>query len=116
MTNPTPTGCGGGTCGCGGGGHATAAAATATVNGIALAAIGEQLDEASLRERAWSELLRQEAVRQGLLPRHADLEAPALSPGDQQVIEAMLERTVPVPAPTADECRRFHEARQAEFV
>ena len=41
----------------------------ATINGVALHAPGERLDDRALRERAWAELLRQEAVRQGLLPR-----------------------------------------------
>ncbi len=69
-----------------------------------------------MRERAWSELLRQEAARQGLLPPHADREAPALSAGDQQVIQAMLERLVPVPPPTDEECRRYYESRKDDFV
>jgi peptidyl-prolyl cis-trans isomerase C len=78
----------------------------------------EPAEIAALRERAWSELLRQEAARQGLLPPHGDDEAPALSAGDRQVIEAMLERLVPVPvpAPTDDECRRYYESRKSEFV
>jgi peptidyl-prolyl cis-trans isomerase C len=114
MTTTTQSGCGGGSCGCGSGGKAPES--RALVNGIALTADGEQVAEDSLRERAWSELLRQEAVRQGLLPAHADLEAPALSAGDQQVIEAMLERGVQVPEPTQDECRRYYDARQSQFV
>jgi peptidyl-prolyl cis-trans isomerase C len=113
MTASAPSGCGGGTCGCG---NTQAPATRASVNGIALAGASEQVDDDGLRERAWSELLRQEAVRQGLLPVHADLEAPALSPGDQQVIEEMLERGVPVPAPTEDECRRYYQARQAQYI
>lgn len=102
--------CGGASCSCHGG------PAVATVNGFVLHGHGEQLDEEALRERAWSELLRQEAVRQGLLPRHEDDEAPALSAGDRQVIEAMLAREVAPAAPTQDECRRFYEARQDEYV
>jgi peptidyl-prolyl cis-trans isomerase C len=112
----TSTGCGGGTCGCGGGASASPQAAPASINGIALHAASERVDGDILRERAWGELLRQEAVRQGLLPRHAALEAPALSQGDQEVIQAMLERSVQVPAPTEDECRRYYEARKSQFV
>jgi peptidyl-prolyl cis-trans isomerase C len=104
-------GCGGGTCGCG-----SSHAASPSINGIALHGMSERVDEEALRERAWSELLRQEAVRQGLLPRQADLAAPALSPADQEVIEAMLERSVRVPAPTLEECRRYYEARTSQFV
>jgi peptidyl-prolyl cis-trans isomerase C len=102
--------CGG--CGCAG----TEPAACASIDGVALHAPDERLDEEALRERAWSELLRQEAVRQGLLPHfHGDL-APALSPQDQQAIEAMLERDIEVPAPSDEECRRYFESRRSHFV
>jgi peptidyl-prolyl cis-trans isomerase C len=108
------TGCGGGTCGCA---SATAAPApAATINGIALQAAGESLDEGSLRERAWAELLRQEAVRQGLLSQCHDAIAPALTPQDQQAIEAMLQAEIVVPVPSDDECRRFYESRKSHFV
>ena len=105
-------GCGSGACGCGG----QAATVPASVNGINLLAEGERLAQDALRERAWSELLRQEAARQGLLPPHADDEAPALSAGDRQVIEAMLERLVPVPPPTDEECSRYYDSRKSQFV
>jgi len=111
------TGCGGGTCGCGGAkASASAPAPVATINGIALHDAAHRPDAASLRERAWAELLRQEAVRQGLLPRHPDLDAPELSLGDQQVIAAMLENEVHVPEPTEEECRRYYEARKSHYV
>jgi len=109
--NAAHAGCGGGECGCGGHG-----APHATINGIALLADGEQLSADALRERAWGELLRQEAVCQGLLPPHGDADAPLLSVGDQAVIEAMLERCVAVPAATTEECRRHYEARRSHFV
>lgn len=110
----TTTGCGSATCQCAGQGAAQEPAAT--VNGIALHAPGQRPDEASLRELAWGELLRQEAVRQGLLPRHTGLEAPALMPHDQQVIEAMLDRAVPPAVPTAQECQRYYEANKSHFA
>jgi len=111
------TGCGGGTCGCGGAkASASAPGPVATINGIALHEAAHRPDDASLRERAWAELLRQEAVRQGLLPRHPDLDAPELSLGDQQVIAAMLENEVHVPEPTEEECRRYYEARKSHYV
>ena len=106
-------GCGGGSCGCASGATSPEAA---SINGVALHAPGERLDEAALREFAWSELLRQEAVRQGLLPAHQDDRAPALTHGDQEVIEAMLERTIPVPVPADEECRRYYESRKTHFV
>lgn len=107
-----PGGCGGGSCGCGG--HA--APPVASVNGMALAAQDERVGDDVLRERAWSELLRQEAVRQELLPPHVDQEAPQLSPGDQGVIESMLDRAVQLTEPTEDECRRYYDARRDQFV
>ena len=116
-----PGGCGSGSCGCGGGGaesgaDTAAATPTATINGITLHDEGQRPDDATLRERAWAELLRQEAVRQGLLPRHYDLEAPELSMGDQQVIADMLEREVPPQTASEDECRRFYESRKSHYV
>lgn len=106
--------CGGATCGCA---SATAEpAAAASVNGIALHASGERPDESTLRERAWAELLRQEAVRQQLLPRCDDALAPPLAPQDRQVIEDMLENQIEIAAPSDDECRRYYESRQSHFV
>ena len=121
----TVTGCGGSTCGCGGTAHsgdpvsstsAEAPQPVATVNGIRLHRPGLELDDKGLRELAWAELLRQEAVRQGLLPAQAGNEPPALSDDDRQVIEAMLERAVQVPQPAEEECRRYYEARKDHYV
>jgi peptidyl-prolyl cis-trans isomerase C len=113
MTGATHSGCGSGHCGCGG--HDRPGPA-ASVNGISLGACDERVNAQTLRERAWSELLRQEAVRRGVLPAHADGEAPALSHGDRQLIEAMLDDLVPAPVPTDDECRRVYEACASQFV
>lgn len=122
------TGFGGGACTCGGAAVTDDALAGSTtestepqaelakVNGIALHPPGPRLDDTELREMAWAELLRQEAVRRGLLPPHPGTQAPALSPGDQQVIEAMLEQAIEVPQPTEEECRRYYESRQQQFV
>jgi peptidyl-prolyl cis-trans isomerase C len=115
----TGSGCGGGACTCGGvaqAGSMGTVAPVATINGIALHGVGQAPDETELRELAWAELLRQEAVREALLPRHRELQAPALSPADHQVIESMLEREVQVPHATGDECRRYYEARQDRYV
>jgi peptidyl-prolyl cis-trans isomerase C len=114
----TSQGCGGGcNCTCGGGGGDTKTATpVATINGIALHASGQRPEESELRERAWGELLRQEAVRQGLLPRHLDLDAPELSAGDQHVLAEMLEREVPTQQPSEEECRRYYDARKTHYV
>ena len=68
------------------------------INGIALLAPGEALSAEDLLERAHAELLRQEAVRLGLLPAHAGLTAPELSADEQAVIEAELRRINARPA------------------
>lgn len=105
--------CGGGNCTCGG--SAAQASAVAAVNGIALQEEGERLDADDLRERAWGELLRQEAVRQGRLPRHADLVSPGISAGDEAVIQQMLEEHVPLRAPDEQECARYYAAHRERF-
>jgi peptidyl-prolyl cis-trans isomerase C len=118
------TGCGGGACGCGGsaaaahiqGGTAAALQPAAMINGISLFAPGQAPDDVDLRELAWAELLRQEAVRQGLLPRHPGLQAPVLLSADREIIESMLDQAVQVPQPTEDECRRYYEGRQEHYV
>lgn len=109
------SGCGGGACTCGGGPSAQQQEAVAAINGITLVEPGEQPDEEDLRERAWAELLRQEAVRQGRLPRHADLRSPGISAGDEAAIHAMLDEAVPVRMPQEDECRRYHDAHRERF-
>jgi peptidyl-prolyl cis-trans isomerase C len=110
-------GCGGGACTCGGGGGgAKQRTPAASVNGLSLCARDEQLDDSQLRERAWAELLRQEAARQGLLPRHPLLEAPELSAGDRSVIEKMLDSAIATVQPTDDECRRYYESRKSHYI
>ncbi len=112
---PTPatTGCGGGGCQC------AAAALTATVptiNGVALHAPDARPDPHDLRERAWSELLRQQAVTLGRLPPQNVLVAPELTDAQRTAIEAMLDDLVPTREPTEDECRRYYQAHAAELT
>ena len=106
-------GCGGqGPCGCGG----QTPAATASVNGLPLHGADEALAEEELRERAWTELLRQEAVRQGLLPDVLVLRAPVLTSAEEAVIEAMVEHEVPTRQPSREEALRYYEGHQERFV
>lgn len=105
-------GCGGtGNCTCGGNSQPVAA-----INGIALHEAGEQLTQEELRERAWGELLRQEAVRQGRLPPHRELSSPGISQGDEAVIQAMLDEAVPLRQPSAEECERYYAANRQRYV
>ncbi len=89
---------------------------TASVNRIALHAPGQLPDTATLRELAYTELLRQQAVSQGLLPRHTGLTTPALGQAERDIIEAMVDRQVVSPQPSDAEGRRYFEAHKAQFL
>jgi peptidyl-prolyl cis-trans isomerase C len=110
--NPQTGGCGSGNCQCAG----LAQAVPASINGIALHAPGEHLPDDELKERAWTELLRQEAVREGRLPRLNVLTAPVLTSYEQDVIQGMLEEAVQVPAADDVACARYYEANKPRFV
>jgi peptidyl-prolyl cis-trans isomerase C len=105
-------GCGSNTCSC----HGEASVVAASINGIALHAHDEVVDDESLRERAFAELLRQQAVNLGLLPRHLGLQALSLTPEQQEVIDRMLENEVSSPEPTPEETRRYYNAHQAQLT
>ena len=109
-------GCGGsGACACASK-AATASDPIASINGVALHASNARPDEDTLRERAYTELLRQQAVLAGLLPRKAVLEAPELKEEERTVLESMVDAAVQVPAPTDEECQRYFDARKSQYV
>jgi len=113
----SPSGCGSSACACKSPeGAAKAAAAIASINGIALHEAGEVLAEQTLRERACTELLRQQAVSAGLLPRFTGLSAPEPDAQTRAAIEALLEAEVHSPEPGPEECRRHYEAHKPRFV
>ena len=89
----------------------------ASINGVALTAADEALSAGDLRQRACSELLRQAAVAEGLLP--AD-DVPAtdgiLSEAATQAIETVLERQLTIPEPSDEECRRHYAANPARYA
>ena len=101
--------CGSHDCGCSG--ATVAPAQIARVNGVALHAAGVQLPAEILRQRACTELLRQQAQRKGLLgPDDAcDLDG-ATSAAAAQAIEQLLEQQLQVPDPSEEACRRYHAA------
>ena len=117
--NAVPThgsgGCGGSSCTCAGG-AGKAQATPAAINGISLHDSDEYLNAEQLRERAWGELLRQEAVKQGLLPRVNVLLAPELNARDHEVIQRMLDEAVPLAQPSEEECRRYYDANKSHYV
>lgn len=87
------------------------------VNGVALAGPGETPDAAELRQRACTELLRQEAMREGLLA--SDDPVPVGGVGSEaasDAIEALLEKRVAQVAPDEAACRRYHASHAADFT
>ncbi|KRC12092.1 peptidylprolyl isomerase [Hydrogenophaga sp. Root209] len=114
-TSPS-TGCGSSACACKGPAAAALPVNIASVNGIHLHEAGEVLDAQTLRERACTELLRQQAVHAGLLPRFTGLTAPEPDDATRRAIEALLEAEVHSPEPGAEECRRHYEAHKPRFV
>ncbi len=91
----------------------TTTAPVASINGIFLCATDAAVP---LVELAYAELLRQQAVREGLLPGHDGLIAPALSDAQRAVIETMVDQAAASPQPTAEECQRYFDAHRSKFV
>ncbi|MBT9463975.1 peptidylprolyl isomerase [Hydrogenophaga sp.] len=117
LSTSASTGCGSSACACKSPeAAAPAPVAIASVNGIHLHEAGEVLDAQNLRERACTELLRQQAVSAGLLPRFTGLTAPEPDADTRGAIEALLEAEVHSPEPGAEECRRHYEAHKPRFV
>lgn len=86
------------------------------VNGVPLADPQEDLGDEGLRQRACAELLRQAAMRAGLLAE----DDPAPSQGvmteeASAAIEALLDRELSVPEPSDEACRRHHAAHAARY-
>ncbi|WP_426306145.1 peptidylprolyl isomerase [Acidovorax facilis] len=92
----------------------TGLAPGARINGVALNSTADWLDDEALRQRACTELLRQAAQQAGLLS--AD-DVPgvggAISTEASNAIEQLLERELPVPEPSEEACRRYHDAHPA---
>ena len=88
----------------------------ASINGVALHAEGEALDDEALRQRACTELLRQAAVRSGLLavddpvPQHG-----ATSEAASAAIEQLLAQELAGPEPSDEACRRHFDAHPARY-
>ena len=120
LEKPEATGgCGSGSCGCSSAAIDMTPAATTVpevrINGRRLH-IGPGEDLETVRERAWGEVLRQDAVRQGLLTDDAGDLAPTLSAHQQQVIEDMLDAAAQTPEPTPEACQRYYDAHKPRFT
>jgi peptidyl-prolyl cis-trans isomerase C len=89
----------------------------ARINGVALHAPGNRPSEEDLRQRACTELLRQAAQRDGLLP---STDAPcadgAISEAAAAAIDAHIERAVHVPPPSDAACRRHFAANARAYA
>lgn len=91
--------------------------APAQVNGIALTAADEALTAEVLRQRACTELLRQAAIRAGLLA--SDDPVPvggALTEAASSAIEALLDDALHLPEPSDGALRRHHAARPGRYA
>lgn len=93
-----------------------AMAAIARINGVALNTAEQNLSGDDLRQRAYSELLRQAAIAKGLLP-DSDLASPdgVLSEEAASAIEVLLEQSLAIPDPSEEACKRHHTANQATY-
>ena len=96
------------------GGKSGVVAEAARINGVALNAPHELLDEEALRQRACTELLRQAAQQAGLLALDdvPGVEG-AISAAASSAIEQLLDRELPIPDPSEEACRRYHDAHPA---
>ncbi len=88
----------------------------AQVNGVRLHANGDSLDAEALRQRACTELLRQQAMRSGLLASDdaASLDG-STSEAASAAIEALLERELVLPEPSDEACRRHFDAHPERY-
>ncbi len=87
------------------------------VNGVELAQASEALLADALRQRACAELLRQAAMRSGLLA--ADDPPPtggAMTEAASSAIEQLLERELQLPEPSEEALRRHHAAHLRRYA
>ncbi len=93
------------------------AVSAATVNGVPVALAEEQLGSEELRQRICTELLRQQAQREGLLASDDTLPfAGAITEAATLAIEQLLERALPTEPPDEAACRRHHAAHAAQYA
>jgi peptidyl-prolyl cis-trans isomerase C len=95
---------------------ATLTQPVARIDGVPLHAVGERLDDDELRQRACTELLRQAAMRAGLLAADdgAQLDG-STSEAASEAIEALLSAQLDIPEPSDEACRRHFDAHPARY-
>jgi peptidyl-prolyl cis-trans isomerase C len=95
----------------------TSTAVLPQVNGVVLAYPHEGLPAEALRQRACAELLRQAAIRAGLLSTDDPLPlGGAMTEAASAAIEALLDRELHLPDPSEDALRRHHAAQRGRYV
>jgi peptidyl-prolyl cis-trans isomerase C len=115
-------GCGsnGGSCGCAekaGQAASSEAPAVARINGVPLHAPGDRPDDPTLRQRACTELLRQQAQLSGLLGSEDQPTGDGVSSAAATAaIETLLETELRVPAPDEAACRRHFQAHAGRYA
>lgn len=89
----------------------------ASVNGVVLSSTAQSLGIDELRQRAYSELLRQEAIQKGLLAA-TDLPAAdgVLSEAASAAIERLLDQALNIPEPSEEACRRHYQALASNYT
>jgi peptidyl-prolyl cis-trans isomerase C len=95
----------------------TSAPVLPQVNGVVLSYPHEDVTAEDLRQRACAELLRQAAIRSGLLA--ADDPLPlggAMTEDASTAIEALLDRELRVPEPSDEALRRHHAAQRSRYA
>ena len=89
----------------------------ASVNGIQLLSVEESVSNEDLRQRAYSELLRQEAIKQGYLSdQDASSNDGILNESAATAIEQLLDDKLAIPEPSIEACKRYHAANQAHYT
>jgi len=87
------------------------------INGVLLHDAQEALSTQALRQRAFSELLRQAAMRAGLLPEDDPVPSGgAMSEAASTAIEALLDQELVLPEPSEEACRRHHAAQRGRYA
>lgn len=95
----------------------TQCSSIARVNGIAVSGEHETLSPDELRGRTCTELLRQAAQSSGLLPADDTPGADGvISEQACAAIDALIERSVRVPAPSDEACRRHYDAHHGRYT
>ena len=94
----------------------TTLAPVASINGVMLNTENETLSADDLRQRAYSELLRQAAKATGLLAADAAPGADGvLSEEASNAIETLLEQSLLIPEPSEEACQRHYAANLAAY-